>query len=70
MPGMSSIGPHCTMQHIFYGQKQVVQLFLEHGADVNARDKLGKTPSELGSQNGFHEIVELLSAYVAKSVKR
>jgi hypothetical protein len=50
-----------------YGWKQVVQLFLEHGADVNARDKSGKTPSEL---TWYHEIVELLSAYVAKSVKR
>ena len=28
---------------------QVVRLLLEHGADVNARDKSGKTPSQLGS---------------------
>jgi ankyrin repeat protein len=53
-----------------YGQKQVVQLFLEHGADVNARDKSGFTPSQLGSINGHHETVELLSAYVTKSVKQ
>jgi ankyrin repeat protein len=45
-----------------------VRLFLEHGADVNARDKYGRTPSESGS--GHPEIVELLSEYNAKFVKQ
>ena len=44
---------------------QLVRLLLEHGADINARDKLGKTPSQYGSA----EIVELLSKYGAKSVE-
>ena len=53
-----------------YDQKQIVQLFLEHGADVNARTESGYTTSEIASRNGYHEMVELLSAYVAKSVKQ
>jgi ankyrin repeat protein len=45
---------------------QAVRLLLEHGADVNVRNKSGETPSQLTSQQ---EIVELLSEYGAKSVE-
>jgi ankyrin repeat protein len=45
-----------------------VRLPLEHGADVNARDESGDTPSQLGSRRSHHEIVELLSEYGAESV--
>jgi ankyrin repeat protein len=51
------------------GDIQAVRLLLEHGADVNARDKHDRTPSELGSRSGRHEIVDLLSEYGAESVK-
>jgi ankyrin repeat protein len=44
-------------------------LLLEHGADVNARDEDGNTPSQLASRDGHPEIVELLSEYRAESVK-
>lgn len=54
----------------FHGRAGVAQLLLEHGADVNASTKLGKTPSQVASQMGHYEIVELLSAYVAKLVKQ
>jgi len=43
------------------GKTQVARLLLEHGADVNVRDKFGMTPSRLASR--YPEIVELLSAY-------
>ena len=46
------------------GNIQVLQLLLEHGADANARDKSGKTPSQLTEQQ---EIQELLSKYGTKS---
>jgi hypothetical protein len=52
------------------GRTQVAQLLLEHGTDVNARNKLGYTPSQLGSRGRHQEIVEVLSAYVAKSVNQ
>jgi ankyrin repeat protein len=53
---------------VFNRQTQVVRLFLEHGADVNARDSLSRTPSQVGSEKGYDEIMELLSGY-AGSVK-
>ena len=43
-----------------------VRLLLEHGADVNACDRLGRTPSQLARQR---EIVELLSEHRAKSIE-
>jgi ankyrin repeat protein len=53
-----------------YGQTEVVRLLLERGADAHVRDQYGDTPSELGSQNGHHEIVELLFDCDASSVKK
>jgi ankyrin repeat protein len=43
------------------GRTEVVRLLLERGADTHVRDEDGLTPSELGSQEGYHEIVELFS---------
>ena len=54
---------HCAVGD---GNIQAVRLLLEHGADVHARDKRGKTPSQLTKQQ---EIVELLSESGAESVK-
>ena len=44
---------------------QAVRLLLEHGADVNARGESGETPSQLGLEYDYREIVELLSEYGA-----
>jgi ankyrin repeat protein len=48
------------------GKNEVARLFLEHSADVNARDELGKTPSQYTDQQ---EILQLLSEYGAESIK-
>ena len=54
---------HCAVE----GMKiQVVRLLLEHGADVNVRDKQDRTPSQHAEQR---EIAELLSEYGAQSVE-
>jgi ankyrin repeat protein len=45
---------------------EFARFLLERGADVNARDEDGNAPSYYGST----EIVELMSEYVAKSVKK
>lgn len=42
---------------------EFVRLLLEHGADVNARDQFGDTPSQVGSRCGYPESLELLSKY-------
>ena len=57
---------HGTVLHrgVREGNTQVLRLLLEHGADVNARDKRGRTPSQL---TGQQEILELLSKYGAES---
>ncbi len=68
-PGLRGRTPlHWAVQN---GKSQVVQLLLESGANVNARDESGGTPSGLASESfaGYQEIVELLSAYGAESVK-
>ncbi len=48
------------------GRVQAARFLLEYGADVNARDKSGKTPSKYTMQQ---EILELLSEFGAESVK-
>ena len=51
------------------GDILAMQLLMEYGADVNARDEEGETPSEFGSRFGQHEIVKLLPEFGAKSVE-
>jgi hypothetical protein len=52
-----------------WGGIRAVRLLLDHGADVNARDNSGLTPSQQPSALDEHEIAELLFEYGAKSVK-
>ncbi|RMD79282.1 MAG: ankyrin repeat domain-containing protein, partial [Lentisphaerae bacterium] len=42
------------------GHVDVVKILLEHGADVNAKCKKGKTALMFASEKGYQEIVELL----------
>ena len=44
----------------------VARPLLEHGADVNAKEKLGKTPLDWAVQIGKAEVVELLHKHGAK----
>ena len=43
----NNFGPTPLHHAVGDGNIQAVRLLLEHGADVHARDKRGKTPSEL-----------------------
>ena len=51
------------------GQLEAVRWLLEHGADLNACDNFGRSPSDIASSHGNHEIVRLLSEYRAKSIE-
>jgi Ankyrin repeats (many copies) len=45
---------------------EVVRVLLEHGANVGAEDRNGKTPYQIASAEGHHDIMKLLSEHVAK----
>ena len=56
-----------------FGQTHAVQFLLEQGADVNVRNNMGTTPSEMASfgVHGYYpDIVELMSAYGAEPIKK
>ncbi|KAI0269610.1 ankyrin repeat-containing domain protein, partial [Russula aff. rugulosa BPL654] len=47
------------------GQLEVVRMLIEHGADVSAQDKEGRTPMYLASQAGRLEVTQILLAHGA-----
>ncbi len=51
----------------YTGHRQVAQLLLDKGADVNAETSdEGQTPLEVAEEKGHKEIVELLRKHGAK----
>jgi len=46
----------------------VTHMLLEHGANVEAEDKKGRTSFQIASVKGYSDIVELLSDRGAKGV--
>ena len=48
------------------GHKDVVELLIAKDADVNAKNRKGKTPLSLANEKGHKEIVELLRTHGAK----
>lgn len=51
------------------GDIKIVQLLLKANADVEARDKFGKTPLDVAREQGYEEIVQLLETYVPDETK-
>ncbi|RAT97710.1 ankyrin repeat domain-containing protein [Brevibacillus sp. Leaf182] len=41
-------------------QQEMIQLLIDHGADVNIPDSEGKTPLYRAKERGYHEIVQIL----------
>jgi len=50
---------HYASEH---GHTDVIQLLIDHGADIDAKNKWGTTPLHLASSHGHTEIVKLLKA--------
>jgi ankyrin repeat protein len=44
----------------FDGQPKIVELLLELGADVNARDRYGTTPLHHAANQGYFDVIEML----------
>jgi ankyrin repeat protein len=57
------------MDIIVYLDKDSVELILEEGADINAKDKKGETALDYALDLGKKEIIELLLKYGAKEGK-
>jgi ankyrin repeat protein len=45
-----------------HGRRQVVQSLLDHGAEVNSRNREGWTPLHIASMKGRHQVKEVLLA--------
>ncbi|KAI0270169.1 ankyrin repeat-containing domain protein [Russula aff. rugulosa BPL654] len=48
------------------GAPEVVRLLLEHGADIEAKDKNGKTALQEAAENERDKVVELLREHGAE----
>jgi uncharacterized protein len=52
------------------GAPVIVRLLREHGADVEVKDKNGKTTLQVAAGRGHDEVVELLREHGAKYLSR
>jgi ankyrin repeat protein len=52
-----------------YGYKNIVEVLVENGADVNKMNNDGKTPLMVASENGNKDVVEVLVKKGAKEVQ-
>jgi ankyrin repeat protein len=50
----------------FEGKVEAVRLLLKHGANVDAHNKKGETPSQVALARGYEEIACLLSDYAQR----
>jgi ankyrin repeat protein len=48
------------------GHKEIVELLLMHGADIQARDLAGAGPLHWAAKEGYTEIIEVLIAHGAE----
>ncbi|MFC1834462.1 ankyrin repeat domain-containing protein [Thermodesulfobacteriota bacterium] len=58
--------PNLLIRAATANQAEIVRLFLDRGADVNARDWKGRTVLDHAKEEGRKDVVELLKSYGAK----
>jgi ankyrin repeat protein len=54
---------------VFRGDKDLVELLIANGADVNAKTRKGSTPLYMAKRDGHTEIVEILTKAVEEQKK-
>ncbi len=52
------------------GHQEVVKLLLSKGANVNAKDKVGRTALKIAQKKGYKEIVELLKGTGSPGIEK
>ncbi|KAJ1474297.1 hypothetical protein T484DRAFT_1832942 [Baffinella frigidus] len=57
-----------TVLHVsaFWGSEEMTRLLLDHGADVSAEDKYGRTAEDLANANLHSRVVAMLRAETAR----
>jgi ankyrin repeat protein len=50
---------HCPFRDTQHGE-EMIELLIEHGADVNATDNKGRTPVDQMLQNGRRDLADVL----------
>ena len=50
---------------IYYGEKEIAELLLTNGAEINVKNSVGSTALDIASQREHTEIVELLQKHEA-----
>ncbi|MFI8715635.1 ankyrin repeat domain-containing protein [Brevibacillus brevis] len=59
-PGWTAMMEAIVLNDGGKNQQEMVQLLIDHGADVNIPDSEGKTPLYRAKERGYHEIVQIL----------
>ena len=60
MFSLVSIGQESLFQAVIEGNEASVKILLAEGADIDARDDIGKTPLMIAADKGYFSIVQLL----------
>ena len=68
-PLHESLSNSTSSRTTFKPSAAVIRLLLKHGANMDVENNEGKTPLQIASEEGYHEILELLLEHGAKNTQ-